>query len=365
MLYVPMFKNRPEEMRVVKELNQCFGKDIVPLIEVIDEYYETRYKVDQITGKFIKVQVGKQKRRIQIDPTEEDINTLQVINKLTDNKEMFIDYFRYTTKKYGTSIDIEKVGLSRKLNDSFALYKTKILGLIEYKNIIPVISIKDGYPIQKVELIKLMREVKEGTSRVAIRLTDNFIEPLSEVLQEELDKNDFVMLDIEEQLPKSKFIEYEEMEELGLLAQIILLNSPRHVKRKNGDYPENAYTALIDNSAKDYVEEYNFSGYGDYCGLKDVLPRTGGSKGLGAALALIYDFEENAFWAYTNKNIEDGMSGYNKLIPIILEDRERFDPHGTCSGFDKIASLDGSGNWSTWHNICARRYLWQVSETLT
>ena len=357
-----MFKTRAEEMRVVRALNQCFGKDIIPLIEVLDEYYETRYKMDQNTGEFIKAQVGKQKKRVKIDPTAEDIKTLEEINKLTDCKDIFIDYFRYTTKKYGTNIDIKKVGLSRKLNESFALYKNKILGLIEYKNVIPVISIKDGYSIQKAEVIKLLREVKEGSSRVAIRLTDDFIEPLGEVLRKELDKNDFVMLDIEEQLPKSKFIEYEEIEELELRAQIILLNSPRLVKPKNGDYPENAYTALIDNSAKDYVEEYGFAGYGDYCGLKDVLPRIGGSNGLGAALALIYDYEENAFWAYTNKNIEDGMSGYKKLIPIILNDREKFDPNGTCSGYDKIVSLDGSGNWSTWHNICARRYLWQVYE---
>lgn len=104
MLYVPMFKTRPEEMRVVRELNQCFGEDIIPMIEVLDEYYETRYKVDQKTGEFIKVQVGEQKRRIKLDPTDEDINTLEVINKLTDSKDAFIDYFRYTTKKYGRLI---------------------------------------------------------------------------------------------------------------------------------------------------------------------------------------------------------------------------------------------------------------------
>ena len=364
MLYVPVFKNRQEEMRVVKELNHCFDEKIIPLIEVLDEYYETRYKVDQKTGEFIKVQKGKQKRRVKLEPTDDDIITLKRINEFIDNKDAFMEYFRYTTKKYGTRIDIEKVGLARKLNDNFDLYKEKVLGLIKYKNIIPVISIKEGYPISMLELKKMIKKIKEENSRVAIRLTDEFIESCGEVLKNELDENDFVMLDIGEQVPKTKFIEYDEIDELELRAQVIVLNSPRHIKPDNGDYPENAYTELIDNSARDYVEEYGFNGYGDYCGLKDVLPRTGGSNGRGAALALIYDYEKNAFWAYTNKNTEDGLGGYKNLIPTILSDRQRFDPKGTCLGYEKIASLSNGGNWSSWHNICARRYLWQISENL-
>ena len=210
----------------------------------------------------------------------------------------------------------------------------------------------------------MIGEIKMGNSSVAIRLTDEFIDPLGEILKNELEAEDFVMFDIGEQSAKTKFMEYDELDDFDFEAKVIILNSPRLVKPKNGDYPENAYTSLIDNSAKDFVEEYNFSGYGDYCGLKDVLPRTGGSNGQGVALALIYDFEENAFWAYTNKNVKEGMAGYKKLIPMILDDREKFDPERTCSGYNKIKDLENGGNWSTWLNICARRYLWQVSENL-
>jgi hypothetical protein len=364
MLYVPMFKTRQEEICVIKELNECFNDNLIPLIEVLDEFYETQYKKDELTGEYIRVQAKKQMRRVKLEPTEDDIRTLKIITEITGNKEVFIDYFRYTTKKYGTDIKIEKLVLARKLNDDFDLYKSKVFELIEHDNIIPVISIKNGFSITTGELTDMIRVIKNGNSKVAIRLTDEFIDSLGGVLQNELDVKDYVLLDIEEQVPKSKFMEYEEVDDLDLKANVIVLNSPRQVKPKNGDYPENSYTSLIDNSVKDYVVEYNFAGYGDYCGLKDTLPSTGGGNGQGAALALIYDYEENAFWAYTNKNVEEGMRGYKKLIPKILADRDKFDPDKTCSGFNKIADIKNGGNWGTWLNICARRYLWQVSENL-
>ncbi|MBN2796526.1 MAG: hypothetical protein JXR88_14045 [Clostridia bacterium] len=276
----------------------------------------------------------------------------------------FIDYFRYTTQAYGTGIDITKVALSRKLNDDFELYRSKLFNLSNFDNFIPVISIKPGFYMSPEDLKELMKALKKSSKKIALRITDDYVNDYADIMIECLDETDYLLFDIGEQSPEVKFMELTEIEDLQLSAQVILLNSPRKAKNKNGDFPENGYTDLIDNCALEKFDEYGFVGYGDYCGLKDTLPDNGGGNGTGAALALIYDHNENKFWAYTNKNTKEGMKGYYKLIPIILSDRDKFDPSKTCSGYQKILSIENSGNWSTWLNVCMRRYISQVHDNL-
>lgn len=47
MIYIPMLKTRDEEFRVLKSMKECYSDKIIPLIEVISEQYQVRYKTDE------------------------------------------------------------------------------------------------------------------------------------------------------------------------------------------------------------------------------------------------------------------------------------------------------------------------------
>lgn len=365
MIYVPVLKTRQEELRVAKALNECFSDNIVPLFEIIDDIHQRRYKVDPLTGDFIYKQFPKQKRKVRAEPTDADIITMDKINDIIGDRTAFIDYFRYTIKKYGRNIDVKKVELARRLNDDVNLYKERLKEIYLFNNLIPVVSIKASFFMPKNELKEFLIELKNINDRIALRITEEFIEIYQDILENVLEDTDFFLFDIEEQCPKTKFMELDEISEMDIDAKIVLLNSPRKAKTKNGDYPENNYTDLIDNCAKDKISEYNLDGYGDYCGLKDILPTTTKGNGTGAALALMYDYGENSFWAYTNKDTSLGPRGYKSLIPQIVSDKFKFDPDDDCEGYRKILEIPNSGNWSTWHNICLRRYISQIHKNIS
>lgn len=204
--------------------------------------------------------------------------------------------------KYDGICDVD-ISCRNDLNNDYALYKDKVLAISEFHNMIPVISVK------------------------------------------------------EEINPETKFMEIEELNELQLNAQIILINSPRKLAVKNGEYEEQGETALINNSARIVAADNQLAGYGDYCGLKDLMPMNDGSKGTGASLALVYDFHKNVFYSYSNHDTSLGIKGYYKLIPLIKKDEKWLNPSKDCPGFEKIKMLSSSGTWNTWHHINAVRYI--------
>jgi len=159
-------------------------------------------------------------------------------------------------------------------------------------------------------------------------------------------------------------MEYEEIKAINTQARIILLNSPRKENIHNGAYPVNDLTDLIDCSAKDIAFDNNFSGYGDYCGLKDALPTKGGSNGTGSAIALFYDYANNKFHSYVHLDTLEGLGGYRYLIPIILSESAALDPDGDCPAINRIKGMSSSGNWSTWHKLNATRYIYQVYKNI-
>lgn len=358
LLYIPILKTRPEELRLVANLNYCFSENIIPLFEIINDIYEPRYKVDPFTKKPVYEKRGKQNRKVLEPPTDDDIITLDQINDIVGGKTTLIDYFRYTLKKYGRRIDIQRVALSRRLNDDLSLYKKRTKEISSFKNLIPVVSIKDGFFMPKNELKSFLEDLKSENDQIALRITEEFINTYKELLEGVLRSCDFLLFDILEQNPELKFMEFDELREMDISAKIVLINSPRKSGINNGEYPENDYTDLINNCAKEKLSEHDFEGYGDYCGLKDQLPSSGGN-GKGAAVAFIYDYNNNCFWTYTNKDQSQGVRGYKVLLPKIKADKPRFDSDDDCEGYKKINATE-CGNWGTWNNICATRYISQV-----
>lgn len=368
MIYIPIFKGRQLEQRVMENRNQCFSPKMIPLIEVLkDHFRQTEFATDPISGDYLKRPAGKRMQRYRVTPTEEDRNTLEYYQKLLNGKKAFIDYFRFTTDVYGRGINADAVDLSIRLNQNETLYIKRLSELDKFENFVPVLSIKKDFFPQSCTVTDLIDRLQKGNSQIAVRLDDTAYEQFLSVIASVLRQGDYVMYDIGEQNPSSKEIELEEFNALKTLAVKVVLNSPRKRNVKNGDYENRKNTSLIDNSARNINQIYkDIGGYGDYCGIKDNLP---GNQIItrGCALALFYQYNNNQFMAYVNGDSAAGTRGYRTLIPQILSDIQLLDPDGTCDAINRIKELSAQGRpggWNNWNNFNMSRYITQVYKNI-
>lgn len=321
-MYIPILKTRNSEMNVAKDLNYCFSDNIIPMFEVIDKESDIKLIVDILKGK-----------------------------------KAFVDLFRFSIDKYGNKIDLSKSEYAWRLTENIEFYISELNKIKVYNNLIPVISIKEKLEIKKGDLTQLIEDLLDKNESIAFRITDKYLEEYNDIFGK-LRHTDYLMLDVGEQNLESKFIELDEFSNLEILSKKILINSPRLNGLKNGDY-QTGITDNIDTSAIEKINEYSLDGFGDYAGLRDCMPEIQkGSNGRGNALALLYDYKINKFYSFMNDDKSKGMRGYKDLIPIILENRNLLDPDKDCPAFIKISEIS-CGNWSTWHNITARRYIHQ------
>ena len=362
MIYIPMLKTRSEELRIAADVNECFSTKIIPLFEVISEKYRVRYKTNE-KGEFIRERHKTRTMKVKCEPTEEDIITLSNINEIVNNNKVFVDYFRFSAKKYGKKVDARRAGLAYELSGDYFLYKKKLLAVTVYDNMIPVISIKEDYDIEHSELRELIVKIQQKTAHIALRITDGLLDMHNDIIVNCLRKQDYLLYDLEENNPELKYERIKQLKGDNLLCRIILLNSPRKSCIKNVEYPVNDVTDLINNCARNVAEECELDGYGDYCGLMDDMPIRGGANGTGAALVLFYNYEDNVFYSYCNHNSKLGKAGYKDIIPLIRKDEKLLDPLGECPGFRKMHE-EPVKNWNTWNYVNAARYIYQIYKNL-
>lgn len=363
-MYLPIMKNRAEEMKVIKDMNNYFSNSIIPIIEIIRDEYEIRYKTDEITGEYVyeKKPGNKNKRKVRLDPKEEDIITLEKIQERLNGKKAFIDFFRFSDNEYDNRA-FKGMELSLKLSRNYDYYKQRILQVGRFSNLFPIISIKNGFKISEYDLLNLISELKEKSSSIAIRITDNYFDDYSDLFIEHLTNQDFIMLDIRNQHIDSKFMELEELQELETRAKKVILHSPRSRTYKNGDYENLVYTSKIDNKIAIEYENFKLDGFGDFGGLKDDLPLDSGGNGKGAALGLIYVKEENAFYSIVNYDTNLGVRGFKYVRAEILKRLNFLDKDQDCEAIKKIKNMEGTfGTWSTWNNITLTRYIHQQAK---
>ena len=364
-MYVPIMKVRREEIRVSKKLNSCFSDSIIPLYEILKDEYEYKYEKDE-NGKFIMVlEPGKKRKsKVKKEVTEDDIVTLKKISEYINNKTAFIDFFRFDAGKYGgDKVDINKAELAFSLSRNEEEYIKRLYGVSNYDNLIPVISIKNKFIFNKRKLAEIIEKLQIQNSSIALRIEDSLFEENSEIIERMLRKEDYLLYDIGEQNIDSKIIELMDLEDIEIKAKKIILNCPRKFKLNNKQYENNKITELIDNSVLEEYTNYGFIGFGDYGGLKDQLPTTGGGNGKGAALALVYDWSSNSFYSFCNSNTNLGVKGYRQVIPDILKHKKKLDPLNDCPFYSEINSMidkNSNGIWSTWNNLTLTRYIYQI-----
>lgn len=287
----------------------------------------------------------------------------KVINYIGD-KKVFIDYFRASNKKYGNQYEASKVQLSLEISRNEDEYIDCLKASCEYSNVIPVISIKADFDMNKLTLDRLYDELGSNDRSVAFRITSSCFNNYEEFVLNKLQDKDFLLYDIEETSALSKVMEFEELSMMDIRAKKILLNSPREGRLTNGEFEENDICALIDNRVAVEYSNDGFDGFGDYCGYKDVLPRKDGSNmGRGAAISLIYDFKINAFYSFVEKDTSKGVQGYKEIVEKIMQRKNEISDFDTCVAMNKVVELSLSikkGNWATWIGITITRYIYQM-----
>lgn len=362
-MYIPIMKNREQELRVIQDMNKYFSNNIIPLIEIIKDEHEIRYAKDSNGDYKYEMKPGrKRKTKITLPKRDRDIITLSSLQKRLKNKKAFIDFFRFKDKEYGNK-KYKDIELSFSLSRDYNSYRNRLLEVSKYNNFIPTISIKEGFNPSMTDLHSLILELKRSNPSIAIRITDDFLDTddYLNLIEKHLSENDFIMLDIREQSPEVKFIELEEFKEFETEAKKILLNSPRLRKYKNSDYKNLVFTNKIDNSATLKYKEYNLEGVGDFGGLKDDLPSEGGG-GYGSALALMFSKDKNQFFSIVNKNSKLGLRGYPYVVGELLKKFSTLDESKDCPVIKKIkenAQKNSFGNWQSWTYYTLARYIHQ------
>lgn len=364
-MYVPIMKNLEQEKKVIRDFSQYFSDDIIPLFEIITDYYEDRFEIDPETGKplMIKPKGKKRRKKVKLPTTEEDRITLPQINELLNGKRAFIDFFRYTDNEYkGDKIKTENVQLSFAISRNYNLYRNRMLEIKNFENFIPTISIKEGFKFSQTDLTSLCSDLKSDNNSIAIRITDDLFEEYSYLISSCLSDSDYILLDIREQNVESRIMELYEFEELDTSASKLLLNSPRIKKTNNGEHSNLNFTDKIDNSCAVTYQEHNLDGFGDFGGLKDKLPSEGGP--FGCALALVYLRENNQFFSVVNKDSKLGLRGFRTVVPDLLKNKGVVDPNNNCPVINQIeekSKVGSFGNWQTWTYYILARYLHQMA----
>ena len=353
-------KYRDAETRVSRTLNFTFSENIIPLFEIIHDFYEKRYKIDPETNDFVYKEKNGRKYRVVDTPTKDDIVTLNKISDAIGDKKAFVDFLRIDDNKY-KSYDASKVKLGIELR-SFNEYKKRLLEITKYGNLIPVISIRNAFENNTYDINELYKELKKSSSSVAVRITADVVGDYMSLL-EKLQVSDYLLFDIEETNVLGLSDEIDEINAKQIFAKKIILNSPRKAEYQNKDFEESGITELIDNSMLKKYKELGFSGFGDYAGYKDVLPSSGGNN-RGSALCLLYNYKENGFWVFTNKDTTLGSKGYKSLKPKVLAIRPSLDPDNACLAYKKIELLD-CGNYPSWIEVCLIRYITQLYNHIT
>lgn len=359
-MYVPILKFRKTEKRILKEYNDLFSNEIIPLIEIFSENYHRRNEIDPETGKSKYIIENGHRKYSKIEPTDADICTIENLINCIQDKKAFIDYLRIDKDKYKSFNESNAVlGISlRNLDD----YYNKLLKLDYNEHFIPVISTRKNFNDDFSKLYSLVEELKLKFSSIAFRVTADTAIYYKKII-EELRESDYLLFDIEETKYKELMMEINALNKLKISAYKIILNSPRYASYQNKDFDEDSYTNIIDNLM---IEEYlnlGFNGFGDYAGYKDVLP-SGGSISKGSALCLMYDFSKNKFWAFTNKDTGLGVHGYPEVKRRVLSRESILNYNGDCIAYDLIHNQSKILSHSFWIQSTIIRYIDQINKNI-
>lgn len=346
-MYIPILKDRLFENKFMKDHKNLLVDNVKPLVEII---------TDKIGGKvYTNLEIINFFDRVLLDQYFYDIFTFDedVYKPFDPNLVAFAsDQRLITPKDYYDYLDI-------------------LLECNHSEKAIPVLSFKAGRDFSifgKNSLKTLFTKLFTECNQVAIRLSSNYFEEYIEDIIPFLRKNDYLMYDINQTPIESMHFDIEDLTEIKGDFKRVILHSPRDRKTKNGLYKDCSYTDLIDNAIRNDYKILGFDGFGDYAGLKDILP-TGGGNGQGAALGLFFINNRNKFLSIMNSNTKIGTLGHKHVIDEAFGNYyNELNPTDDCPAMEyiKVTMKDKGkpGVWGQWKYITILRYISQIKKSL-
>lgn len=343
-MYVPVLKNRQEEINALKSLSSIpLSNKTLPLLEIV------QYKLRSNSKK----------------------NLLQELqNTLGSNTKVMIDILNLKShKKSKKPINNFLSQIKENPNYRLNLYNS----LKPLKNFIPVISYDpNNYDKLQNEIQHDANYLRNNFNRLGFRLKQkHFDDALSEIKNIIQDK-DIIILDIEHKKhTESSLINfYSKINTLkksnNLTTFIINSTIPEDLTNKSISNVQPILT--IDNSLRDCYISYGFDGFGDYTTIKSLLPPSGGRISPGF---IYYSYKDNKCIGFSGR-IPNLNEFKNYIIPTLTSCVywNNYTPihHSNCPGCNHILNLmnnsESAASQGKWKQISIKHYIYTMDKYL-
>jgi len=345
-MYIPIFKNRTIEISVAKELIKAgISNKTIPMFEIVQE--KSRSNSDKLFC--------------------DDLSEI-----FSDTKHPFFVDISKNIASSSTSAPIKEFLAQVIRNKDFVI--SHLANCSKIEGFVPVLSYNSKEIINDFSLNKDISLYKLLFGRIALRITPMQFNNISEINKIGLSANDFFMLDIDDKNHSNPAIKkyYRLINSWAKSTKInsIILNSNRPNTFFNNKIIDGEPIENIDNSLLEVYNtaSYGFIGFGDYAGISNSLPTTGGAI---SPAGIYYSKNNNFFVGY--KGREMTLSEFQTYIaPAIVGSiywsEYNEEHHEKCPGCKKIKSIingDSSGkNQGIWKGITMAHYIYTVDNML-
>ncbi|MCX7922239.1 MAG: beta family protein [Clostridia bacterium] len=341
--YVPILKNRREELSVLKTLFKMpISTKILPLLEIVQD------------------KAQKNSKTLFYEDLEEFANP--DIPFMVDIRKM--------ARPTGTSPTVKQflTKVKRDVNYQLDLFKK----LHKIRNLIPVISY-DPNDYDSNEIINTDKELRKiGYDRIAYRLTINyFTVPYSEIIKVIKD-NDILILDLEtvKYSNPDHMDKYNKVKNLKLSKKIslVLVHSVLKKDMTNTGLVNGEKIDGLNDGIKKHYSSYGFDAFGDYTCVKGELPPSGGMISPGF---IFYSWKNDCYIGF--KGREPKLTEFKDyIVPNVLKSsywNEYSNSHrDKCPGCFKVLEVkngfDDGKNQGLWKRISMLHYIYTMDELL-
>lgn len=340
-MYISILKSRMQEHNIINDYGYIYETNkLMPLIEII----ELKFGRKVVTEK-----------------------ELLNIYDQTINSNYFVDFFTFDEDKYKPYDNTKTLYSLNMRTEDLKSYFNRLMITKNSNKAIPVISLNKvrSHILSREDIIFLISELQKHKDQIGVRLEGELFENYFDIINDNLRTSDFLFFDINEETLDPFVLELMEIKSSNDYFKI-LTYAPRKRKLNNGSYMKSAYTDLINCFGREKYKELGFSGYADYAGLKDDLPKDGGS-GQGAALAMLYNHNHNKFYTITNHDTKKGVKGYEEVIKTMFKPEIKLKLDATnCLAYEfvneRMVKREKNGNWSQWNYIAMLRVLSEMKK---
>lgn len=344
-MYIPVLKNRTIEMSVISDLLEVrISKETLPLFEVIQE----------------KTRSNSNKTYI------DDLNEL------------------FTRYSHNFFLDIPKFNLNSSTSEPVHAFQTSVnrqenfvyqqmLHCQKIPGVIPVISYGIREILDKTILERDLIKYHTNFESIAVRLTPTQYNAIPDFEKSAISKHDYLLLDIDDKShtnPAFKKIYKSINEQKKIIGfKTFIINSNKPISLYNKNIHDGRIIEEIDNSLLEMyaLSKYKFDGFGDYAGITNALPSTGGTI---SPAGIYYSANENVFIGYRGKT--QSLSEFkNHIAPSIITSpywaEYSEEHHNQCPGCRKIQSIinsNSNGNQGIWKGITMSHYICTVDQIM-